>query len=201
MAADDDSSFDPANKFAVIPGAVPGQPGMGERRDRKPHRHLVSVSWQKPAHPMQLGLPGIHESATGIISTSFGHLVEVGITPIIQRWFPTHVVDIRVAPTFVPVANRISDFVHMLEHMGIAYLHRAEICNRFSGDAWHPERFRSRFVHKLRENNPLLEEISCWALSSMVLLISADPQTCGSDREIFAEEIRRISSAVSWHEI
>jgi hypothetical protein len=201
MATDDNPSGDPKSKFAVVQGAAPGRSEIDATRHGTSHRFLVSISTQHQSHPMQLSLPGIHEPSTGIVSLSFTHFVDVGFSTVIQRWIPTYVVDIRVAPTFVPIANRTSEFTRMLAGNGISYIHKLEISNRFSGDAWHPELLKDRFVRQLRESVHLLEKISSWALTGRVLVISADPQTQGSDREIFAEEIRRISASINWHEI
>lgn len=195
MATEDESLLERRAKFAVIHGASEKSSQLDNSR------HLVSVMAPPPAQTRQLGLPGVYTPSTGIFSLPFTHLTDMGLSAVIQRSHPSHVVDLRVAPTFVPIASRTADFVRLLANEGISYVHAPEISNRYAGDAWHPERLRERFARRLQESIHILEEISKWALAGAVLVISADPQTEGSDREIFADEIRRIASSVSWREI
>lgn len=196
MSAEDDPTKRALGKFSVIHGSAQ----LASGRPAAPG-HLVSVARESVRVEIQLGLPGIHELQTGLISISFSKLLDVGIEPVIRHWFPRYVVDLRVAPTFYPITSRVAEFARMLENDGVRYLHDREISNRFAGDAWHPELLRDRFIHQLRQSGHVLEEISRWAMEGRVLVISADPQTHGSDREIFADEIRRVSAAVSWQEI
>jgi hypothetical protein len=178
-------------RFAVISGESLAVSERGTTR------YLVTVVDEGlPPHPSgQLGLPGVIWSRAGIFSVSFNHLSKIGLAAVVKACHPRHVIDIRVAPIYRPLAASMSEFVSSLTNAGIHYWHFPAIANRFSGDAWHPQLFRQRFVRQLHDNTDVLVKIAEWAQSSAVIFISADPATRGSDREILADEIQRTLEA------
>jgi len=163
---------------------------QGEPPQLSPTLRLVSDTAPEPTgQARQLLLPGTEGMFhAGLVLSSFRNLLRLGVDRALMQYKPVLIVDVRVAPTFVPYKNRFADFEDELDGLGIEYWHAEQLVPCLIEHS----RRRELYASQLRQHADLLSQLGRRALTSTVLLISADPRTRGSDRDTIAAELHRL---------